>query len=165
MLDPVVALLAKQSAKSLREMDEAIAGQIEDLATQRAWIRRALAEKGVDLTTDTAESGKLSARVNGNGAKPGRKRGDKRQAISQLMHSDPERVWMPSEIREGLAAQGIDVTVAAVRVTMRRMGDDGELVRPDDGNGWLLAEAGATLGAPSSEGPSATNLSEASTLV
>jgi hypothetical protein len=164
MLDPVVTLLAKQSAKSLREMDDAITGQIDDLATQRAWIRRALAEKGIGPEGD-AETDKPSAPTNGNGARPGRKRGDKRHAITELMQTDAGRVWLPSEIREGLAARGMDVTVAAVRVTMRRMGDDGELVRPDDGNGWLLATTGATPGAPSSEGPSATDLNEASTPV
>jgi len=161
MEDPLVSLLARQSAKSLREMDESIGGQLEDLTTQRTWVRRALAAKGVELEPEAARAAP-SATSNGNGKRPGRKRGSKRGAILQIMRNDhdPERIWLPSEVREALERMGIDVTVEAVRVTLRRMGEDQELVRPADGNGWKLAPGVSSPGEPST-----TDLSEASTLV
>jgi hypothetical protein len=151
--NPVVALLATQSTKRLREMDNAIAEQLADLNAQRVWVRRALSSKGASLDAEP-EAGTPSAH-NGNGKRPGRKRGSKREAIVELMRTDPRRVWLPSEVRASLEQQGIDVTVEAVRVTLRRMGDDNELVRPEDGNGWMLAPDPL-----SSEGPGDIDLSE-----
>jgi hypothetical protein len=155
VLDPVVSLLAKQSAKSLREMEESIGGQLADLTTQRAWIRRALAEKGVDLDGEEPPTALGSASRNGTGHGPNRKRGDTRQAILKLMRTEPARVWLPSEVRDALEAHGIEVTAAAVRVAMRRMGRDNETIRPDDGNGWMLAPD-----IPSSGEPGTTDLRE-----
>ena len=163
MQDPLVTLLAKQSAKSLREMDEAIGGQLDDLHTQRVWVRRALAEKGIEIAADAAPANAEPV-GNSNGARPGRKRGDKRQAIIDVMRTDPARVWLPSETRDALAARGVETTAASVRVAMRRMGDDDELVRPTDGNGWLLPDH-AVPSTLSSERPSTTDFSEVSTPV
>ena len=153
-----MSLLAKQSAKSLREIDESISGQLADLTIQRTWVRRALAAKGIELEPEATTASPIVAsngNRNGTRTRPGRRRGSKRGAILELMRTEPERVWLPSEVRAGLIQQGIDVTVEAVRVTLRRMGADDELVRPDDGNGWKVAPD-----IPSSGEPSATDLSE-----
>ncbi len=151
--NPVIELLAKQSTSRLRDMDKQIGEQIEDLRVQHDWVLRALAEKGVSATPAPAPS--VS---NGNGERPKRKRSNKRQAITQVLLTDPGRVWLPSEVRDALLAQGVDSTAAAVRVTLRRMGDDGELERPSDGNGWKLADPNLAPDPSSSEESDALTL-------
>lgn len=136
MADPVTALLTKQSVARLRDMEREIASQLSDLQTQQVWVQRALAEKGASPASASSTD---TPGTSSNGNRPKRKRSNKRQAITQVLLTDPARVWLPSEVRDALAAQGIDSTAAAVRVTLRRMGDDGELERPPDGNGWTLA--------------------------
>lgn len=132
--DPVIDLLAKQSAARLRDMDATVSKKIGDLLVQQAWVRRALEAKGVAVPPREAPS-------NGNGARAKRKRSNKRNAIMNILVSDPDRVWLPSEVRERLLAEGIDSSVEAVRVTLRRMGEDDELERPPDGNGWKLSDS------------------------
>lgn len=145
--DPVVELLAQTSATRLRDMDTKLSGQIADLQVQQRWVRRALEQKGAaPLTTDASS--------NGTGARAKRKRSNKREAIMKVLGADPNRVWLPSEVKEGLLAVGIDSSVEAVRVTLRRMGDAGELTRPPDGNGWQLPNPFLTESDPSGvEGP------------
>lgn len=142
---PVVELLTKQSRARLREMDTQITAQIEDLRVQSAWIKRALAEKG--------EGDDTTGGVPAVAAK--RRRGQTREAIMSVIVADPERVWLPNEVRKGLLERGIDMKVEALRVALRRMGDDNELVRGPDGNGWKLA---------STNGAVQSSLDEASTL-
>lgn len=129
-------MLAKQSAARLRDMDEKLSGQIVDLQVQQTWIRRALEEKGVTPPELAPSPGNAT---NGSPTRGKRKRSNKRSAIMKVLLTKPSAVWLPSEVREGLLTQGIDSSVEAVRVTLRRMGEDGELVRPPDGNGWQLA--------------------------
>lgn len=121
-------------------MDSKLSEKIADLQVQQAWVRRALADKGVapasSAPPQTPENG------NGDGGRT-RKRSNKRKVIMEVVSSEADRVWLPSEVRDHLLARGIDTTAAAVRVTLRRMGDDKELVRPEDGNGWMVADPGA----------------------
>jgi hypothetical protein len=139
--DPIVQLLAKQSAARLRDMDATLSGQITDLQVQQVWVRRALEEKGVTPPTTSPATSEATHGENGSRAK--RKRSNKREAIMKVLMTNPNRVWLPSAVKEGLLAEGIDSSVEAVRVTLRRMGDDKELVRPEDGNGWMVADSGA----------------------
>lgn len=135
-MEPVLELLVKQSASRLRDMDEQIDAQLADLRVQSAWIKRALAQKAGPSPSDIRPLPE---------AKPGakRRRGSKRDAILRLLHTDPARVWLPSEVRDGLAGQGVQSTAEAVRVALRRMGEEGgTLVRGPDGNGWKLASNG-----------------------
>lgn len=135
-------------------MDALIDEQIQELRVQGTWVKRALAAKG-----DESASSSPSASTNGNAeASPKRRRGNKREAIRTVMRTDPDHVWLPSEVRAGLLEQGIDSTVEAVRVALRRMGDHDEVVRGEDGNGWKLAPTNGAapegpqpldLGAPS----------------
>lgn len=152
--NPVIELLAKQSVARLRDMEKDIGAQIEDLTVQRVWVQRALAEKGAS-PINAAEA---PTAVSTNGGRPKRKRSNKRQAITQVLLTDPGRVWLPSEVRDALLAQGVDSTAAAVRVTLRRMGDDGELERPTDGYGWKLADPNLAPGPSSSEESDALTL-------
>jgi hypothetical protein len=135
-MDPVVELLAKQSASRLREMGAQIETQIEDLRVQGAWIQRAIEHK---LGTGTSSTPAADEDTPTRTAK--RTRSSKRDQIKKIMQTDPARTWLPSEVRDILTTQGVESTAAAVRVALRRMGDDNEVVRPDDGNGWILASA------------------------
>lgn len=147
MVDPVVELLAKQSVARLREMDAQIEAQIADLSVQGTWVKRALAEKGQEVPPATTTNGVEPERVK-------RRRGSKRDAIIELMQTDPGRVWLPSQVRAGLLERNIDSTVEAIRVALRRMGDDHELERGDDGNGWKLASTNGAVQQPLEEAPS-----------
>lgn len=133
-VDPVVELLAKQTAARLRDMAAQIDTQISDLRVQRAWIDRALEVKQPSTASSerTATTSKSTTKS---------RRSSKRDAIKALMQTDPDRTWLPSEVRDGLAARDIESTAGAVRVALRRMGDDHEVVRPDDGHGWKLASS------------------------
>lgn len=132
--DPIVDLLAKQSTARLRDMLNYATKQIDDLLVQRAWIERALADKGAPAMRATPST---SAQ-----AQPKHRRSSKRDAIIAAMRTQPKRVWLPSEVRDALAEDGIAMTVEAVRVALRRIGDGGNLVRPHNGNGWMLPTAG-----------------------
>lgn len=117
-------------------MGAQIETQIDDLRVQGAWIQRAIDHKlGTGTSSAPAADGDTPTKT----AK--RTRSSKRDLIKTIMHTDPGHTWLPSEVRDKLAAQGVESTAAAVRVALRRMGDDHEVVRPDDGNGWILASA------------------------
>ena len=142
-VDPVVEVLAKQSASRLREIGAQIDAQIEDLRVQGAWIKRAIDHK-VGAGTSPAPRADDGATT-----KPAKRtRSSKRDLIKKIMQTDPARTWLPSEVRDALTTQGVESTAAAVRVALRRMGDDNEVVRPDDGNGWILASANGNSARP-----------------
>lgn len=141
-VDPVVSVLAKQSASRLKEMRDDAVKQREDLRIQIEWLDRALVEKGHSPAPSASA----------NGTRPGRRRGNKREAIKAVLGTE-HRVWTPNEIREGLAAQGIDMTVEAVRVALRRMSSD-EVERGPDGVGWKLPSVNGSTQEPLTEVPS-----------
>jgi hypothetical protein len=134
--DPIVALLAKQSASRLREMRDEANAQLQDLQNQIAWIDRALAEKGHGVRSSNTAENSLH--------RPGRRRGSKRGVIKNVLGTEPEREWTPREIQTALAERGIDATVESVRVTLRRMLDnEGEVERGD--HGWRFASANGSV--------------------
>jgi len=134
-------------------MGAQIETQIADLRVQGVWIQRAIDHK---LGTGTSAAPATDRGVDAPTAAK-RTRSSKRNLIKAIMRTDPGRTWLPSEVRDTLAAQGVESTAAAVRVALRRMGDDNEVVRPDDGNGWILASAngnGAQLAPAAAKQPS-----------
>jgi len=68
-------------------------------------------------------------------------RGANRRAILAVMATDPARSWVQREVRDQLQQRGVEMTPENLRVTMRRMADKGELVKPAQGRFKLAATA------------------------
>lgn len=57
--------------------------------------------------------------------------GTLREQILQIMRSNVRKAqWVPRELVSGLAQRGTEVTLDHARVTMRRMAESGELLKP-----------------------------------
>lgn len=121
--DPVLELLAKQSATSLRAMQDEIRLQIESLRVQYELLTRAVAAKQPSAT---------GAQV---------PRGAKRAIFREILSTRPDHPWMPSEVRTALAMQGIESSSSAIRVMLRRMAEDEEVERGAQGVGWKLTSS------------------------
>lgn len=142
--DPFIDILTKQSGARLRELDADLTGTIERSTFERDIVRQALAVKegttraDIESASDIAES-RAVAEVKTSGRAP---RSNKREPIKRLMETDAARTWMPAEVADRLAEQGVKSSRDAIRVTMRRMLGDHELERPPSGNGFLLPRNG-----------------------
>lgn len=147
MADPVVQLLVKQSKSRLNEMRSEAVRQIEDLQQQVAWIDRALAEKGASPQSGTSEprtTAERSAHYRANGYfNAGRRRrtSQKRAAVEAIMATDPSKGWTYADILEALEVSGMESTIESVRVLMRRMLSDGDIVRGGPNDGFILPSA------------------------
>jgi hypothetical protein len=126
VLDPVIALLAKQSAASLKTMQDEVRQQIESLRFQYELLGRAIEAKQTTAADGVATGGKSVPR------------GARRGIFREVLGTRPDHPWLPSEVRTALAMQGIESTSAAIRVMLRRMVEDGEVERGEDGGGWKL---------------------------
>ncbi len=150
--DPFIELLVKQSAQRLREMRVQIDADMAKLQFQRDYVDQALAEKQASPAHAVPGDGgpdpsKPARRVRGV------RRSNKRDAIRAVMQSRPEALWMPADVRDHLANQGVETTRDAVRVALKRMLELGDVERVDGSNGFKLASRnGATNG--SEPGPS-----------
>ncbi len=139
MVDPIPALLAQQSRSFLRKLREDGEKQVRDLQQQLAWIDRALAEKEND-----APRRPITVTPAANGGKTGRHLSMQRRLIKQILVSrEPGRVWAPAELKVALNEYGLEPSNEAVRVTLRRMGEAGEVERGANGSGWKLPSARA----------------------
>lgn len=130
-------LLGRLSVANLQQMDEALDRQIEERQTEKAWIAEALADKGVTPKTPRSDpTPKKSSRraKGGNGA-------GSAAAIKEIFENEPDRVFMPAEVIDGVLAKGINSTANSIRVALRRFGDKGFLERGPDGNGWTRAKS------------------------
>lgn len=158
MQQPVVELLAKQSVARLHAMQQDIRAQIQDLQLQAHWIERALAEKGEVAPTPAAAVQAPTAFSVTRTSSPRRskpKRGGTSEAIRRVLEGEPGRLWQPAEVAERVHALGIGSSSPAIRVALRRMGDEGFLTRGPDGTGWKLASAnGSYTSEPSTDAPS-----------
>jgi hypothetical protein len=121
--DPVITLLAKQSAASLKTMQDEVRQQIESLRFQYELLSRAIKAK----RTDDVAAGGTSV-----------PRGARRAIFREILGTRPDHPWLPSEVRTALAMRGIESTSAAIRVMLRRMVEDGEVERGEDGTGWKI---------------------------
>ncbi len=145
--DLFMDLLLKQSATRLRDMRAQVEEKRRLLDFEAEYLDRALAAKGADT------AGQQSA-VSQASPSQGSKRKSKRTDIVSLMQTDPERVWMPAEICDGLAERGIETTKPGIRVAMKRMVGE-ELERPGEGaHGFKLKLASTNGDRPSVEAPS-----------
>ena len=137
----MVDLLAKQSAARLREMEAQLRSQMDDLRVQAEWVARALVVKGQTTADAPPSTGHkpVPSPSGGVNAVVRRRRSNKRGAIRALMETRPDHTWLPSEVRDGLATQGIETTADSLRVAMRRMAEEGLLERSETGHGWRLA--------------------------
>lgn len=137
--DPFIELLTKQSLSRLRDMEAELDEALRRIGFERDIVRRAISEKqgsGKQLDLVVRSAGRTGvAEVKG---RRGLRRDDKRRAIIAVMETSPERVWMPIDVARALTADGVQETADSVRVMMRRM-VGGELQRPPDGNGFILA--------------------------
>lgn len=126
-LDPVVALLAKQSVTRLREMESEIRHQIDSLRFQHDLVHRALQGKAQPSVVEPVRPSRSEAQP---------QRG-KRANFREVLNTRPEHEWLPAEVRAELIERGVEVSSAAVRVMLRRMGENHEVVRTE--RGWKLS--------------------------
>lgn len=176
MVDPVVELLMKQSASKLSDMLKDVERQILDLQQQQRWIQRAYSEKRGGQQTPASRSGSV-ARATPADPSPGvdanpwlktapavtdssqprrrsgrRRRSVKRERVKEILALSPQ-AWSNKAIAEGLEDGS---SIESVRVLLRRMSDDGEVVK--DGDGWRLPSNGS---APNGAAPAGEQTSEA----
>jgi hypothetical protein len=134
----VKQLLASQSAAKLQAMEQAIDEQIAALKLEKSWIGDALIEKGVRSKPARPESPKKE-----------RKRRTGRTGssaiIREILREHPGRVWMPKEIIDAAHGRGVQSTDQAIRVALRRMGDQGFIERGPEGAGWKLASSNGSV--------------------
>jgi hypothetical protein len=130
--------LGKMSATKLQAIEEAIDMQIADLQTQKGLVTRVLIQKGVrakpSASTPTAEKPRRSAKQRG-------KKTGSTATIKEIITAEPERVWMPAEVIAAAHERGVGSTAQAIRVALRRMGEQGFLERGPTGDGWILAKS------------------------
>jgi hypothetical protein len=111
-----------------------IIAELEAIRAEKDVIARkeALLEQLIDLIFQ--EQGPAAAEL--YGYRTSIAVGPLRYQIRQVLLAEPERPqWLPKEVHDELVIRGNDkVTLDNVRVTMRRMGESGELVRLDDDN-------------------------------
>lgn len=144
--DLFLDLLLKLSAVRLREMRQQVDQKMQRLRFEADYLDRALKQKG-----GGGGGGQGSGSGAGQSSTPRKTRqpnaqaarsANKQESIRSVMDTDPDRTWLPSEIRDHLIEQGVDTTSGGVRNTMKRMLDLGELERPSDGgHGFRLASA------------------------
>jgi len=142
--NPVIDVLAKQSAAKLEAMQKDIEAQITDLRTQARWVDRALVEKGIHPAHDE-ENLEPSAPATPAPAKI-KRRGQKKtgtaDAIRAVISERPEHVWKPAEVIKAVKARGVPSSDQAIRVALRRMHKvEHFLERGPDGTGWRLASS------------------------
>ncbi len=134
-MDPIVALLAKQSASRLRDMRTEVRDQIESLRFQAELIDRALADK-----IPPGERQRVAKPSTDNG------RGSRRAIFREILGTRPDHAWKPAEIGAALTERNIQASSAAVRVMLRRMAADREVTHGADGAGWKLVSANGSPG-------------------
>jgi hypothetical protein len=120
--------------KFLQTSPTEIIAELEALRVEKDIIARkeALLEQLVDLIFQ--EQGPAAAEL--YGYRTSIAVGPLRYQIRQVLLAEPERPqWLPKEVHDELVVRGnAKVTLDNVRVTMRRMGESGELERLDDDN-------------------------------
>jgi hypothetical protein len=120
--------------KFLQASPTEIIAELEALRAEKDVIARkeALLEQLIDLIFQ--EQGPAAAEL--YGYRTSIAVGPLRYQIRQVLLAEPERPqWLPKEVHDELVIRGnAKVTLDNVRVTMRRMGESGELVRLDDDN-------------------------------
>jgi hypothetical protein len=120
--------------KFLQASPTEIIAELEALHAEKDVIARkeALLEQLIDLIFQ--EQGPAAAEL--YGYRTSIAVGPLRYQIRQVLLAEPERPqWLPKEVHDELVVRGnAKVTLDNVRVTMRRMGESGELVRLDDDN-------------------------------
>lgn len=120
--------------KFLQTSPTVIIAELEALRAEKDVITRkeALLEQMIDLMFQ--EQGPAAAEL--YGYRTSIAVGPLRYQIRQVLLADPERPqWLPKEVHDELVIRGnTKVTLDNVRVTMRRMGESGELERLDDEN-------------------------------
>jgi hypothetical protein len=130
-------LLMGQSAQRLREMRAQIDADMAKLRFQAEYVDQALAAKQGTSTSATGTTDGMAG--DQSKATRRRSRSNRGEAIKAIMETDPHRLWMPYEIREHLAHQGIEATRDAVRVAMKRLLTLGDLERVEGHDGFKLA--------------------------
>jgi len=146
--DLFLQLLMKHSTTRLRELRADADEKIRQGQLEKGYIDRALAlkEGHSDLKSPSrvgsSRTRKASSKVSNT-----------REYISTIVESDPERVWMPSEVRDELARRfNVEAHTGTIRATMKRLLDDGQFARPGDGaHGFKLASTNGSHPGPHAE--------------
>ena len=146
MMDPFTTLLAKESRSKLTKLRGEAQQQIYELQAQISAIDRVIA----DRTGDEGPVRTVNDAV--RASKPGRRRGEQREAIMAILGSRPQLdIWDNGEIKDALNERGIDPTAEALRVQLRRMEESREIERA--GGGWRLMSTATPNGsAPDNQG-------------
>jgi len=164
----ILDLLTKQSATRLREMRDNLRAEITRLQFEAEYVERALEAKQSKKAAATAAPAVPGAPAapqqapgtDGDETLSGSGRSNKREPILQIARTDPERVWMPSDMRDALARQGIATTPDAIRVTMRRMLLEGLFERGPKHQGFILVTDDQDADSPAQSSPASNGGSE-----
>lgn len=135
--DLFLQLLMKHSVTRLRELRAEADEKVRQGELEGGYIDKALALKGASESqqprprVEPTPTRKLSV------PKPGEAKGP----VMKIVASEPQRAWMPSEVRDELANRfQLEVATNTVRGVMKRLLDDGVFARPDgEKNGFRLA--------------------------
>jgi hypothetical protein len=136
-VDTVLALLASQSAARLEAMEHALDEQIVDLASQKTLIDRALVEKGA-RTKATPSGSDEDTKPSKRRRTRGRRTGSS-TILRDIFNETPNVVFQPAEVISEAHARGVASSAQAIRVQLRRLGEQGFLARGPEGRGWMLA--------------------------
>jgi hypothetical protein len=117
-------------------MQAEVREQLTSLQAEDELITRALVEKGYAYEANRTGGPYLE-----RDARPKRLRSPKRAIFREILSTRPDHPWMPAEIRMALAMREIEANSAAIRALLRRMAEDGEVRRGDNGTGWRLTPA------------------------
>ncbi len=148
--DLFLQLLLRQSAQRLRELRGEAVATVERGQRDVRYIDMAL-----EIKEGSGGTAQAAARTDARPKKTA-KPGSTREPIMQIVETDPDRVWLPSEVRDTLRDRyGIDAPSNTVRATMKRLLDEGKFARPyEGGHGFKLASTNGSGPEPPTEATS-----------
>ncbi|HEX7279383.1 MAG TPA: hypothetical protein VF255_07145 [Solirubrobacterales bacterium] len=120
---PITALLAQRSTEELEEMRDKASEVMEAAKAELSWIEDALARK-------TQKQQRRASR-----------KGDTKKRVLDYIAAAAEPVG-PAEVRHALNAAGADIGGSTIYNTFRRLLDDGEIAKVDEGLYTLAARNG-----------------------
>jgi len=124
--DPFAALLDEQPLERLTTLRDQIDAELTRLSDYRGSVDRAITKKRP-----------RASQSSGRGVAKSRRRGDKRELIEKVVKTNPGAQWLPVEVEKRLAEMGKPSSRDSIRVTMRRMVEEGRLRRHPSGNGFM----------------------------
>jgi len=145
----------KHSVTRLRELRAEADEKIRQGQLEGSYIDKALDLKGASSPLRTTPASRPGTASSHKLSVP--KPGQTREPVRKIVASDPDHVWMPSEVRDELASRfHLEVATNTVRAAMKRLLDERVFARPDgEKSGFRLA---STNGSRQESPAGATNL-------